>query len=61
MSAAKLIEDAETFMDRCEFEQAETSLNRALELEPHNTQAMDFLAELLVEGGNKDRAKDIST
>eukprot|EP00026_Physarum_polycephalum_P011008 Phypoly_transcript_11199.p1 GENE.Phypoly_transcript_11199~~Phypoly_transcript_11199.p1 ORF type:complete len:375 (+),score=105.85 Phypoly_transcript_11199:79-1125(+) len=48
-------------MERCDFESAEANLNRALELEPHNTLAMDILAELLAESGQRDRAKDLLT
>jgi tetratricopeptide (TPR) repeat protein len=59
MSAAQLLEQAEKEMDIFAFDKAEALLRRVLEVDQNNTRAMDLLAEILIEEGNIDPAKDL--
>ncbi len=56
----QLVHNAEDALGKFEYEQAEGFLRKALEVDQHDTKVMDMLADVLMELGNLEPAKDIS-
>lgn len=52
----KLIEMAENFMSSFDYGNANQALQRALKLQPENTEAMDLLADVYIEAGDATKA-----
>ena len=61
MSVCLVCLQAEEYIDTFEFEMAQKFCQRALELEPDNVQALETCGTLLLELGELDSARHVSS
>ena len=57
---AKLLEQAQSLLEQCEYEAAAKFCQRAVDQAPANTEALELLATISLELGDVERAEAVS-